>query len=73
MDQVREHKLQLMLFQLFHNEKRIEAQSESLRDKQVAVSEQKSNLDVWEQTVKTQKKEHGRLTRDLQRLEKEIR
>lgn len=73
MDQVREHKLQLMLFQLFHNEKRIEVQSESLRDKQVAVSEQKSNLDVWEQTGKAQKKEHGRLTRDLQRLEKEIR
>ncbi|KAI7812085.1 putative structural maintenance of chromosomes protein 1B, partial [Triplophysa rosa] len=72
-DEVGEQKLQLMLFQLFHNEKKIEAQSESLRDKQMAVSEQKSNLDVWEQSVKAQKKEHGRLTRDLQRLEKEIR
>lgn len=73
MDEVREHKLQLMLFQLFHNEKKIEALSESLRDKQMAASEQNSNLDIWEQTVKAQKKEHGRLTRDVQRLEKEIR
>lgn len=73
MDEVREHKLQLMLFQLFHNEKKIEALSESLRDKQMAASEQNSNLDIWEQTVKAQKKEHGRLTRDVHRLEKEIR
>lgn len=73
MDEVREHKLQLMLFQLFHNEKKIEALSESLRDKQMTASEQNSNLDIWEQTVKAQKKEHGRLTRDVQRLEKEIR
>ncbi|KAA0724484.1 Structural maintenance of chromosomes protein 1B [Triplophysa tibetana] len=72
-DEVREHKLHLMLFQLFHNEKKIEALSESLRDKQMAASEQNSNLDIWEQTVKAQKKEHGRLTRDVQRLEKEIR
>ncbi|XP_055049149.2 structural maintenance of chromosomes protein 1B isoform X2 [Misgurnus anguillicaudatus] len=72
-DEVREHKLKLMLFQLFHNEKNITAQSASLRDKQVATSQQKKNLDISEQTVKAQKKEHGRLSRDLQLLEKEIR
>lgn len=72
-DEVREHKLKLMLFQLFHNEKNITAQSASLKDKQVATSQQKKNMEIWEQTVKAQKKEHGRLSRDLQLLEKEIR
>ncbi|XP_051545769.1 structural maintenance of chromosomes protein 1B [Myxocyprinus asiaticus] len=72
-DELRERKLQLTLFQLFHNEKAIEAQSDTLREKQEAAAQQKSNLDVWEQTVKAQKKEYGRLNRALQQLEKEIR
>ncbi|KAF4095027.1 hypothetical protein G5714_024105 [Onychostoma macrolepis] len=72
-DEHRENKLQLTLFQLFHNEKKIDAQSESLRDMQDAAAQQKSSLDVYEQTVKAQKREHGRLNRELQQLEKEIR
>lgn len=72
-DELRESKLQLTLFHLFHNEKNINAQSESLRDAQEAAAQQKNSLDVWEQTVKAQKKEHGRLNRELQQLEKEIR
>ncbi|XP_051978683.1 structural maintenance of chromosomes protein 1B-like [Xyrauchen texanus] len=72
-DELRERKLQLTLFQLFHNEKAIETQSDTLRERQEAAAQQKSNLDIWEQTVKAQKKEHGRLNRELQQLEKEIR
>ncbi len=72
-DEHRENKLQLTLFQLFHNEKKIDTQSESLRDIQDAAAQQKNSLDVYEQTVKAQKKEHGRLNRELQQLEKEIR
>uniref|UniRef100_A0A8C2JAW7 Structural maintenance of chromosomes 1B n=1 Tax=Cyprinus carpio TaxID=7962 RepID=A0A8C2JAW7_CYPCA len=72
-DEHREDKLQLTLFQLFHNEKKIDAQSESLRDMQDAAAQQKNSLDVYEQTVKGQKKEHGRMNRELQQLEKEIR
>lgn len=72
-DDLRECKLQLTLFQLFHNEKSIDAQSASLGDMQAAAAQQKISLDAWEQTVKTQKKEHGRLNRELQQLEKEIR
>uniref|UniRef100_A0A673MTU6 Structural maintenance of chromosomes protein 1B-like n=1 Tax=Sinocyclocheilus rhinocerous TaxID=307959 RepID=A0A673MTU6_9TELE len=72
-DEHRENKLQLTLFQLFHNEKKIDAQSESLRDMQDAAAQQKNSLDVYEQTVKAQKKEHGRMNRELQQLEKEIR
>uniref|UniRef100_A0A672K7D2 Structural maintenance of chromosomes protein 1B-like n=2 Tax=Sinocyclocheilus grahami TaxID=75366 RepID=A0A672K7D2_SINGR len=72
-DEHRENKLQLTLFQLFHNEKKIDAQSESLRDMQDAAAQQKNSLDVYEQTVKAQKKDHGRMNRELQQLEKEIR
>uniref|UniRef100_A0A8C1JT91 Structural maintenance of chromosomes 1B n=1 Tax=Cyprinus carpio TaxID=7962 RepID=A0A8C1JT91_CYPCA len=72
-DEHREDKLQLTLFQLFHNEKKIDAQSESLRDMQDAAAQQKNSLDVYEQTVKGQKKEHGRMNREVQQLEKEIR
>ncbi len=72
-DEHKENKLQLTLFQLFHNEKKIDAQSELLRDVQDAAAQQKNSLDVYEQTVKAQKKAHGRLNRELQQLEKEIR
>ncbi|XP_067292986.1 structural maintenance of chromosomes protein 1B [Pseudorasbora parva] len=72
-DEVRESKLQLTLFQLFHNEKNIDAQSDSLKVIQEAAVQQKNSMDVWEQTVKARKKEHGRLNRELQQLEKEIR
>lgn len=72
-DELRESKLQLTLFQLFHNEKNIDAQSDSVKVIQEATLQQKNSLDVWEQTVKSRKKEHGRLNRELQQLEKEIR
>ncbi|ROL51620.1 Structural maintenance of chromosomes protein 1B [Anabarilius grahami] len=72
-DELRESKLQLTLFQLFHNEKNIDAQSDSLIDVQEAAAQQKNSLDIWEHTVKARKKEHGRLNRELQQLEKEIR
>ncbi|KAL0155629.1 hypothetical protein M9458_049892, partial [Cirrhinus mrigala] len=72
-DEHSENKLQLTLFQLFHNEKKIETQSGSLREMQDAAAQQKNSLDDWEQTMKARKKEHGRLNRELQQLEKEIR
>jgi len=72
-DELCESKLQLALFHLFHNEKNINAQSEKLRDVREAAAQQKDILEVWDQTVKAQKKEHGRLNRELQQLEKEIR
>lgn len=46
---------------------------ETLREKQEAVTIKKSVVEEWEQTVKAQKKEHGRLSRELQKLEKEIK
>ncbi|XP_026884598.2 structural maintenance of chromosomes protein 1B isoform X3 [Electrophorus electricus] len=72
-DELNDNKLQFSLFQLYHNEQSIEAVLESLMQKQEAVAAKKSSLEVFEQAVKTQKKEHGRLMRELQKLEKEIR
>lgn len=46
---------------------------EFLREKQEAVAVKKSVVEEWEQMVKAQKKEHGRLNRELQKLEKEIK
>lgn len=73
MEQLSESKLQLSLFQLYHNERGINALVESLREKQEAVAVKKSVVEELEQTVKAQKKEHGRLSRELQKLEKEIK
>ncbi|XP_063069988.1 structural maintenance of chromosomes protein 1B [Engraulis encrasicolus] len=66
-------RLQLSLFQLFHNERGSQALSENLRERQQAAAEQKNVLDSWEEAVKNQKKEHGRLGRELQQMEKKIR
>lgn len=73
MEQLRESKLQLSLFQLYHNERVVNVLVESLREKQEAVAVKKSVVEEWEQTVKAQKKEHGRLSRELQKVEKEIK
>lgn len=73
MEQHSESKLQLSLFQLFHNERGVDALLESLREKQEAVAVKKSVVEEWEQAAKAQKKEHGRLNRELQKLEKEIK
>ncbi|KAG7329576.1 hypothetical protein KOW79_007750 [Hemibagrus wyckioides] len=73
LEQLNESKLQLSLFQLYHNERGINALVETLREKQEAVTVKKSVVEEWEQTVKAQKKEHGRLSRELQKLEKEIK
>ncbi|TSS60401.1 Structural maintenance of chromosomes protein 1B [Bagarius yarrelli] len=68
-----ESRLQLSLFQLYHNERDINALVESLKEKQEAVAVKKSLVEEWEQNVRAQKKEHGRLNRELQKLEKEIK
>ncbi|XP_030637388.1 structural maintenance of chromosomes protein 1B [Chanos chanos] len=72
-DDLEKSKVQLNLFQLYHNQNGIETLLDSLRQKQEVVATKKSTLEIWEQAVKTHKKEHGRLNRELQQLEKEIR
>jgi hypothetical protein len=72
-DDLNQGRLQLNLFQLYHNQQGLSALSKTLRKRQEAVAGQKTGLNGWEQSIKAQKKEHGRFTRELQQIEKEIR
>uniref|UniRef100_A0A3B4WWT7 Structural maintenance of chromosomes protein n=1 Tax=Seriola lalandi dorsalis TaxID=1841481 RepID=A0A3B4WWT7_SERLL len=72
-DELHHNCFQLSLAELYHNEKGVNALSNNLREKQQAAAAKNSKLLNWEQTVKTNKKEHGHLTREQQHIEKEIR
>nr|XP_020449098.1 structural maintenance of chromosomes protein 1B isoform X2 [Monopterus albus] len=72
-DELHQNHLQLSLAELYHNEKGISVLNDTLRQKQQDAAAMNDKLVNWEQMVKTQKKEHGRLTRQQQQLEKEIR
>ncbi|XP_032378601.1 structural maintenance of chromosomes protein 1B [Etheostoma spectabile] len=73
LDELHQNRLQLSLAELFHNEKGTNAISDTLREKQQAAAAKNNKLVNAEQTVKTYKKEHGRLSREQQHIEKEIR
>ncbi|KAM7415108.1 hypothetical protein PAMA_019774 [Pampus argenteus] len=72
-DSLHQNRLQLSLAELYHNEKGISVLSNTLSEKQQVAAAQNNKLVNLEQTVKTYKKEHGRLSREQQRIEKEIR
>uniref|UniRef100_A0A669ESW3 Structural maintenance of chromosomes protein n=1 Tax=Oreochromis niloticus TaxID=8128 RepID=A0A669ESW3_ORENI len=72
LDELHQSRLQLSLAELYHNEQGISALSDTLKKRQEAAAAKNSKLLIWEQTVKTQKKEHGRLTREQQHIDKEI-
>ncbi|XP_057693922.1 structural maintenance of chromosomes protein 1B isoform X2 [Corythoichthys intestinalis] len=72
-DVIQEKRMQLSLAVLYHNEKAIERTSNTLSVMQGTVAAQSASLQDWEETVKTLKKEHGRLVREQQQMEKEIR
>lgn len=73
LDEVQEKQLQLKLAELYLNEYGLNVLIDILRGKQRAAGEKKDELVSREQAVKTCKKEHGRLNREQQHLEKEIR
>lgn len=72
-DELEHNRLQLSLSELYHNEKAIDVLSHSLEEKQQAAAAKNTETEKWEQEVKSHKKEHGRLTREQQHVEKEIR
>lgn len=72
MDKLHQNCLQLCLAELYHNGRAVDAIKETLRKKQHAASAKSDELVGWEKTVKALKKEHGRLTREQQHMEKEI-
>ncbi|XP_075945914.1 structural maintenance of chromosomes protein 1B [Anarhichas minor] len=72
-DNLHQNRLQLSLSELYWNEKGINVLSDTLGEKQLAAAAKNNILVKEEQTFKTDKKEHGRLTREQQHIEKEIR
>ncbi|XP_069018396.1 structural maintenance of chromosomes protein 1B [Embiotoca jacksoni] len=72
-EDLQQNRMQLSLTELYHNEKGISAFSDTMRERQHAVAAKNNKLVNWEQTVKTHKKEHGRLMREQQHIEKEVR
>ena len=73
LDEVQVKQLQLKLAELYQNEQSLSAVIDILRVKQRAACEKNDERVSREQAVKTCKKEHGRLNREQQHLEKEIR
>ncbi|KAM9753420.1 structural maintenance of chromosomes protein 1B [Menidia menidia] len=72
-DDLHQSRLQLSLAELYQNERGIGTITDRLKGRQNAAAAQKNKLLSWEQTVKAHKKEHGRLSRETQHIEKEIR
>lgn len=73
-DELHQIRLQLSLAELYRNERAIGALSSNLHEKQQAASAKTNKLNEEEtQKVKMCKKEHGRLTREQQHIEKENR
>uniref|UniRef100_F7DH69 Structural maintenance of chromosomes 1B n=1 Tax=Xenopus tropicalis TaxID=8364 RepID=F7DH69_XENTR len=70
---LKETKVELQLYQLFHNERKLESVVRSLEEKQSDANRQKEQLVRAESALKSEKAELGRCTRDLQQIEKEIK
>ncbi|XP_068134304.1 structural maintenance of chromosomes protein 1B [Hyperolius riggenbachi] len=66
-------KVQLQLFQLFYNERKMQALMAELEKKQLEANRQKAQLTSAESELKTAKQSHGRLTRDMQKIDNEVK
>lgn len=73
LDELQDKRLQLKLAELHQNEWAVGILSTTLREKQQAAGGKNEELLSEERAVRTCKKEHGRLNREQQHLEKEIR
>ncbi|XP_034031732.1 structural maintenance of chromosomes protein 1B [Thalassophryne amazonica] len=72
LDDLNHNRLQLSLAELYHNEKNITTISNTLKEKQQSAAAKNNEVENWEKMIKTHKKEHGRLNREQQQIEKEI-
>ncbi|XP_036154212.1 structural maintenance of chromosomes protein 1B isoform X1 [Myotis myotis] len=72
-EELKINKIQLQLFKLYHNERKIHLLNTELENVNRNLSDTKESLSHHENTVKAKKKEHGMLTRQLQQTEKELK
>ncbi|XP_039917929.1 structural maintenance of chromosomes protein 1B isoform X2 [Hirundo rustica] len=68
-----EERIQLQLFQLYHNEKQIDFLKNSLDEKNMEAHIKKEALSAAEDSFKAKKKMFGMLNRDQQHMEKEMK
>ncbi|XP_043824281.1 structural maintenance of chromosomes protein 1B [Dromiciops gliroides] len=73
LEELKEKKIQLQLFQLYHNEKKIQFLNGELDEMNKELALTKDSLSVDENIVKSKKKDLGKLTRELQQMEKEMK
>ncbi|KAK5866917.1 hypothetical protein PBY51_011450 [Eleginops maclovinus] len=71
-DEIDQNQLQLSLAELYHNLQGVRTFSDTLTEKQQLAAAQSNKLLNAEQKFKTLKKEHGRLSREQQQMDKEI-
>ncbi|XP_012669566.1 structural maintenance of chromosomes protein 1B [Otolemur garnettii] len=73
LEELKINKIQLQLFQLYHNEKKLHFLKTELEHVNRDLSITKESFSHHENIVKAKKKEHGILTRQLQQTEKELK
>ncbi|XP_006899597.1 PREDICTED: structural maintenance of chromosomes protein 1B-like [Elephantulus edwardii] len=73
LEELKINRIQLQLFQLYHNEKKIHFLSIELEHANRELSATKESFSHQEGVVKAKKKEHGVLTRQVQQTEKELK
>ncbi|KAM5335651.1 structural maintenance of chromosomes protein 1B isoform 2-T2 [Glossophaga mutica] len=73
LEELKINKIQLQLFKLYHNERKIHFLNSELEHANTNLSVTKESLSRHETIVKAKKKEHGMLTRQLQHTEKELK
>ncbi|XP_050821130.1 structural maintenance of chromosomes protein 1B isoform X2 [Gopherus flavomarginatus] len=71
--ELKENRIQLQLFRLYHNEKKIDFLNNKLDEKNMDVNTKKDSLSSAEDTFKAKKKVLGILNRDQQQMEKEMK
>lgn len=67
------NRIQLQLFQLYHNERSIESLKESLDEKNMEARVKKDSLSTAEDAFRGKKKVLGVLNRDQQHIEREMK
>ncbi|XP_034443413.1 structural maintenance of chromosomes protein 1B isoform X1 [Hippoglossus hippoglossus] len=72
-DDLHQNRLQLSLAELYYNERGINTLCDIQKEKQLAAAAKNNKVVSLEHMVKTDKKEQGRLSREQQHTEKEIR
>ncbi|XP_021486567.1 structural maintenance of chromosomes protein 1B isoform X1 [Meriones unguiculatus] len=73
LEELKINKIQLMLFQLYYNEEKINVLNTELEHMDRNLSVVKDTLSHHEKIIKAKKKDHGMLTRQLQQTTKELK